>query len=121
MRSGLARAAMLARHLLVNRPGEADNEGDPKLFGWGGDLGISAAVDFLRAGPDVERERIGGIGFSVGGEMLLQHAAESPDLAAVVSEGPGSRSIKESLELSGDIRVAELTTAPVMSGSHGDV
>jgi uncharacterized protein len=119
--SGQTQAAVLAGHgygvLLVNRRGEADSEGDPNLFGWGGNYDITAAVDFLRARPEVEPERIGGIGFSVGGEMLLQYAAESTSLAAVVSEGAGSRSIKESLELSGGMRVAELASAPVMSGS----
>lgn len=40
---------------------------------------------------------IGAIGYSVGGEMLLQAAAENPQLKAVVSEGAGIRSIREEL------------------------
>ena len=46
---------------------------------------------------------------------MLEHASQSDDLAAVVPEGIGSRSIKESLELSGAIRVAELVTAPLLT------
>jgi fermentation-respiration switch protein FrsA (DUF1100 family) len=93
---------MLARHgygvLLFDRRGEGTSEGDPNLFGWGGDRDILAAVEFLKHRPDVDPDRIGGIGFSVGGELMLQAAAESDDLAAVVSEGAGTRWLKEEIE-----------------------
>jgi fermentation-respiration switch protein FrsA (DUF1100 family) len=45
----------------------------------------------------VHRGRIGGIGFSVGGEQLLEAAAENTGLRAVVSEGAGVRSVHEAL------------------------
>ena len=38
---------------------------------------------------------IGGIGFSVGGEMMLQAAASNTGLRAVVAEGAGVRSVRE--------------------------
>ena len=41
---------------------------------------------------------IGGIGFSVGGELMLQAAAQSDSLAAVVSDGAGTRSLSEDLD-----------------------
>jgi fermentation-respiration switch protein FrsA (DUF1100 family) len=95
-------ARMLARHgygvLLFDRRGEGASEGEPNLFGWGGDKDILAAVEFLKRRPDVDPDRIGGIGFSVGGELMLQAAAESDDLAAVVSEGAGTRWLKEEIE-----------------------
>jgi fermentation-respiration switch protein FrsA (DUF1100 family) len=95
-------ARMFARHgygvLLFDRRGEGTSEGDPNLFGWGGDRDILAAVEFLKHRPDVDPDRIGGIGFSVGGELMLQAAAESDDLAAVVSEGAGTRWLKEEIE-----------------------
>jgi hypothetical protein len=98
-------ARFLARHgygvLLFDRRGEGDSEGDPNALGWGGTKDLEAAVAFLRKRPDVDSERIGGIGLSVGGEMLLQFAAESDDLKAVVSEGAGIRSVREASELSG--------------------
>ncbi len=68
------------------------------MFGWGGDKDIFAAVDYLRDRPDVDPSRIGGIGLSVGGELMLQAAARSDDLAAVVSEGAGTRSFAEERE-----------------------
>ena len=56
---------------------------------------IHAAVAFLRDRDDVDDDRIGGLGLSVGGELMLQAAAESDGLRAVVSEGAGIRSLKE--------------------------
>ena len=95
-------ARMLADHgygvLLFDRRGEGASEGDGNLFGWGGEKDIYAAVEFLRKRPDVDPGRIGGIGFSVGGELMLQAAAQSDGLAAVVSDGAGTRSLFEDLD-----------------------
>ncbi len=105
-------ARMLARHgygvLLFDRRGEGQSEGDPDALGWVGDRDVNAALAFLGRRPDVDPERIGGIGLSVGGEMLLQTAARSDALKAVVSEGAGIRSIREELELPGAARWALL-------------
>jgi hypothetical protein len=96
---------MLAQHgygvLLFDRRGEGESEGDPNIFGWKGERDLHAAVDYLRTRPDVDPSRIGGIGLSVGGEMMIEAAAESDGLRAIVSEGAGIRSIRESLALSG--------------------
>ncbi len=93
---------MLVRHgygvLLFDRRGEGESDGDPNAFGWAMDRDLKAAAAFLRHRPDVEPGRIGGIGLSVGGEMLLQAAAESNVFRAVVSEGAGARSLRENLE-----------------------
>jgi dienelactone hydrolase len=93
---------MLARHgygvLLFDRRGEGKSEGDPNSWGWGGGKDIEAAIAFLERQPDVEPGRIGGIGLSVGGEMMLQTAAETDGLAAVVSEGAGARSYTEDMD-----------------------
>jgi hypothetical protein len=43
----------------------------------------------------VRDDRIGGLGLSVGGELLLQTAARDAGLRAVVSEGAGLRSAAE--------------------------
>jgi dienelactone hydrolase len=95
-------ARMLARHgygvLLFDRRGEGESEGDSNLFGWGGDQDIHGAVAFLRSRPDVKEGRIGGIGFSVGGELMLEAAAENMGLAAVVSEGAGTRAFSDSIQ-----------------------
>ena len=97
----LAQARMLARHgygvLLVDARGYDGSDGDPNLFGWSGANDIDAAVAWLQRRPDVKGGRIGGIGFSVGGEVLLQAAASNTGLRAVVSEGAGARSVREDL------------------------
>ena len=95
-------ARMLARHgygvLVFDRRGEGESEGEPNAFGWGGDLDIKAAVEFLRHRADVDGGRIGGIGLSVGGEMMLEAAAETDALKAVVSEGAGFRSFSDEMD-----------------------
>jgi uncharacterized protein len=95
-------ARMLVRHgygvLLYDRRGEGQSEGDPNSFGWDFDKDIRAGLDFLERRADVDPERIGGLGLSVGGEMMLQTAAETKGLAAIVSEGAGARSMAEELD-----------------------
>ncbi len=97
--SSQKRAKLLARHgygvLLFDRRGEGESDGDPNLFGWQGERDIHAAVAFLERRPDVDPERIGGIGLSVGGEMMIEAAAESTDLEAIVSEGASGRSVRD--------------------------
>jgi uncharacterized protein len=93
------RAKMLADHgygvLVFDRRGEGESDGDPNLFGWQGERDIHAAVKFLQSRPDVDADRIGGIGLSVGGEMMIEAAAESDALAAIVSEGASGRSVRD--------------------------
>jgi len=97
----LPQARMLARHgygvLLLDARGYDGSQGDPNLFGWDDTKDIDAAVAWLQQRPDVEDRRIGGIGFSVGGERMLQAAASNPGLEAVVSDGAGFRSVREEL------------------------
>ena len=95
------RAKMLADNgygvLLFDRRGEGESEGDPNLFGWQGERDIHAAVEFLQSRPDVDPGRIGGIGLSVGGELMIEAAAESTALRAIVSEGGSGRSVRDEL------------------------
>ena len=84
---------------------KGESEGDYNAFGWGGEADLAAAVGFLRGRPDVDPDRIGGLGLSVGGELLLQAAAHTRALRAVVSEGAGVRSLAEHLHTPGVGRV----------------
>ena len=92
-------ARMLARHgygvLLVDARGYDGSQGDPNLFGWEGAKDVDAAVAWLGSRPEVADGRIGGMGFSVGGEVMLEAAASNDALRAVVSEGAGVRSVRE--------------------------
>jgi pimeloyl-ACP methyl ester carboxylesterase len=108
-------ARFLARHgygvLLFDRRGEGKSDGEPNSWGWGGAKDIKAAVAFLQGRPDVERGRIGGLGLSVGGEMMLEAAADTPSLTAVVSEGAGARMFTE--EMDEDLPAVEKATIAV--------
>jgi uncharacterized protein len=92
---------MLARHgygvLLFDRRGEGTSEGDPNVFGWGGERDLLAAAAYLRSRADVDDSRIGAIGLSVGGEMLIHTAAHSDAFAAIVTEGASGQSLQDEL------------------------
>jgi dienelactone hydrolase len=51
--------------LLFGRRGQGESEGDPHAFGWEGEKDIEAAIAFLKRRPDVDPQRIGGLGLSV--------------------------------------------------------
>ena len=95
-------ARMLVEHgygvLLFDRRGEGASEGDPNTFGWVGDRDLHAATDYLRSRPDVDPARIGAIGLSVGGEMLIHAAARSDAFKAIVSEGASGQSVRDQLD-----------------------
>jgi dienelactone hydrolase len=118
-----SRARFLARHgygvLLFDRRGEGQSEGDPNSYGWDGDRDVKAAVEFLQSRPDVDADRIGGIGLSVGGEMLLETAAETPALRAVVSEGAGQRSYREARHIAGAAWLGHLPMAAAVTVFSG--
>jgi fermentation-respiration switch protein FrsA (DUF1100 family) len=100
--SSQKRAKILANHgygvLVFDRRGEGESEGDPNLLGWQGDRDVHAALRYLQSRPDVDPQRIGGIGLSVGGENMIEAAAESPALRAIVSEGASARSVRDDVD-----------------------
>ncbi len=115
-------ARMLIRHgygvLIFDRRGEGDSDGDPNAFAWNeGELDVRAAAAFLKKRRDVDPDRIGGLGLSVGGETLLQAAARRDDLQAVVSEGASSRSVGELRSVSGADLGATVMTAGITAGT----
>jgi dienelactone hydrolase len=123
-RKGTQRPArVLIRHgygvLLFDRRGEGDSEGDPNAVGWNGTPDVEAAIAFLHERPDVDPDRIGGIGLSVGGEMLLEAAAESDDLKAVISDGAGIRSAREASLMPSALPIwAGLTVGTAVFSGH---
>jgi hypothetical protein len=84
-------ALMIARHgygvLLLEPRGQGSSEGD--IVRWAGDRDLRAGVEYLQSRADVDDERIGAIGFSIGGEILIEAAAQTEGIRAVVSEGAG--------------------------------
>jgi dienelactone hydrolase len=82
--------------LMLDMRGYAESEGDSNMFGWEAAKDIDAAVAYLRGRADVRDGRIGGLGFSVGGEVMLEAAARNRMLHAVIADGAGERSVRES-------------------------
>jgi dienelactone hydrolase len=82
---------MLARNgygvLLLDPRGQGKSQGD--LVRWAGDRDLIAGARYLQSRADVDPDRVGGFGSSVGGEILLVTAARSTAFRAVVSEGAG--------------------------------
>lgn len=101
-------ARNLIRHdygvLLVDNRGHGASEGDANAFGWDDETDVNAAIDYLASRTDVDADRIGGLGLSVGGETLLETAAHTDRLRAVVSEGAGGRTFKEDLAMPGAVK-----------------
>jgi dienelactone hydrolase len=121
-RSGpVKHARMLVRHgygvLLLDRRGEGESDGDANVLGWGGWRDVVAAVGFLERRHDVERGRIGGLGLSVGGELMLEAATHAHGLSAVVSEGAGARSLREDAEIESRSKWLELPVAAGMTAA----
>jgi hypothetical protein len=97
-RAPQARALVLHGYgvLMLEMRGYGESDGDPNMFGWGAAKDIDAGVAFLADRPDVHDGRIGGLGFSVGGELMLEATAKNRRLRAVVADGAGERSVRES-------------------------
>jgi predicted acyl esterase len=100
-------ARLLASHgygvLLYDSRGGGESDGDPQGFNWTWQPDIDAAVEYLKARPDVRDGRIGGVGLSSGADALIEAAARHPDLRAVVAEGAGLRAYGDALDLSGGV------------------
>ena len=91
----LAQAAVLADAgfsvLLVDARGHGASGGRAMDFGWQGDADIAAATGYLASRPDVDPDRIGAVGMSMGGEEAIGATATNPLLRAVVAEGATAR------------------------------
>ncbi len=73
--------------------GEGESGGKTNLYGWEGGGDVAAAVQFLMTQKDVNA--IGGLGLSLGGEILLGAASANPAMKAIIAEGATYRSMAE--------------------------
>jgi hypothetical protein len=91
--AALKEARMIAGNgygvLLLDPRGQGKSGGDNVR--WAGDRDLIAAAEYLQRRPDVDDDRVAGFGSSVGGEILIEAAAQSDAFAAVISEGAGLR------------------------------
>ena len=73
-------------------------------FGWHGDADIAAATAYLATRPDVDAERIGAVGMSMGGEEALGATATNQLMRAVVAEGATARAADDEAVAVGPLR-----------------
>jgi pimeloyl-ACP methyl ester carboxylesterase len=78
--------------LLVDARGHGESGGRAMDFGWFGEQDVAAAVEVLAAQPEVDADRLGVVGVSMGGEQALGASAAEPRIRAVVAEGATARS-----------------------------
>lgn len=73
--------------LLYDRRGHGESGGDQRCLGWDDIPDVAAALAFLQARPEVDADRVGIVGFSVGGQVAIRAAAQLDGLRAVVADG----------------------------------
>jgi uncharacterized protein len=92
-------ARLLAEHgygvLLYDARGSGESEGSPNGFGWDWHHDIAGALTFLSSQPEVDPERLGGLGLSTGADVLIEVAASDRTLRAVVADGATGRSLAD--------------------------
>lgn len=77
--------------LVTDARGHGDSDGRAMDFGWYGEAEIVAAVSHLGTSPDVEPDRIGVLGLSMGGAEAIGAIGADPRIAAAVAEGATAR------------------------------
>ena len=80
---------------------------------------LDQAVEWLKARPEVTGERVGTIGFCMGGTLVLDLAASRTDLATVCYYGFPARRGENPLAPPAPLEVAEEMTGPIL-GEWGD-
>jgi pimeloyl-ACP methyl ester carboxylesterase len=107
---------LLARHgfgvLALDLRGHGDSAGKTNRLGWQGTQDVGAAVAFLQGRKEVRK--IGGMGLSMGGEVLLGAASQYPIIQAIVADGASRRSTEELLALESERPLVRNFTARVM-------
>jgi pimeloyl-ACP methyl ester carboxylesterase len=107
---------LLTRHgygvLALDLRGHGSSDGRTNRFGWQGTRDVGAAIKFLQSREDVKA--IGGLGSSLGGEVLLGAASTYPEIKAIIADGATTRSLDELLMLESERPLYRNFTARVM-------
>lgn len=107
---------LLTRHgygvLALDLRGHGGSAGRTNRFGWQGTRDVGAAIKFLQSRAEVKV--IGGLGSSLGGEVLLGAASAYPEIRAIVADGATTRSLDELLALPSERPLYRNFTARVM-------
>ncbi|NUM47767.1 MAG: alpha/beta fold hydrolase [Anaerolineales bacterium] len=74
--------------LLFDLRAHARSEGSVSTFGWLEPNDLLGAVKYLQTRAEIDPQRIGVLGVSLGAQIALRGAALSPDIRAVWADGP---------------------------------
>jgi len=83
-------AALLVKQgygaLLFDLRNSGESEGTVTTFGLQETMDVQGAIEFVKAQPGVDADKIGALGQSMGGATAIMSAARYPDLKATVAE-----------------------------------
>jgi uncharacterized protein len=122
----VSHAKLLVRHgygvLLYDARGRGKSEGQQNAYGWGWTKDVAGALAFLKGRPEVDAERIGGLGLSTGADALVQAAGQRTDLHAVVADGTAAETFEDWRRLQGitaltPFQAAEFAAVRITSGA----
>ena len=96
-------AEILARHgygvMMTDQRAHGESEGELISFGKYELLDLEAAFEYVVAQPDVDPDRVGALGNSMGSSTVLLYTAQNPAIRAVVAHSPFS-SLRDIVETS---------------------
>ena len=72
-----------------------ESSGHTRSWGWLDARDVPLLVDFLIAQPEVNPDRIGGVGLSLGGHIIMLAGSEEPRLSAFFVDGSGAIGIED--------------------------
>jgi pimeloyl-ACP methyl ester carboxylesterase len=96
--------------LLFDFRGRGDSDGDAVTLGFYEQQDVLAAVEYLKNRDDVDMDRVGVLGISMGGVVAILAAAQEPAIKSVVADSP-FESAEQAIE-EGFTRVVGLPTFP---------
>ncbi|MCA9932503.1 MAG: alpha/beta fold hydrolase [Anaerolineales bacterium] len=81
--------------LLYDLRGHGESGGDQIALGWPDVLDVETAVTYLQSRSDVDPDRLGIVGWSLGGQIALRATAENDAIRAVLADGPADSRAKD--------------------------
>jgi alpha/beta superfamily hydrolase len=81
--------------LMYDERASGESEGTYRSYGWEDPRDVGGAMLFLNEKPDVDPQKIGIAGCSIGGQIALQGAAYYPQIGAVWADGASSVRAKD--------------------------